>query len=100
MADETRIDPDGAKRMFRVLGEIGADIDAALHRVHDIRETVVRPWGADDYGRPFEGDRETMAKNTLEGLGFVAEGLSDLSEVGGEAVEEFVKADINNGKGL
>jgi hypothetical protein len=37
MADETRIDPDGAIRIFNVLTEIGEDIDVALSKVTDIR---------------------------------------------------------------
>ncbi|MFV2021191.1 hypothetical protein [Micromonospora sp. LOL_023] len=100
MADETRIDPDGARRMFRVLGEVGRDIDTALSGVHGIRSTVVEPWGDDEYGRPFAGQREENARDTLEGVGFVAEGLIGLSEEGHGAIDEFEKLDEENSKRL
>jgi hypothetical protein len=100
MADETRIDPDGAIRIFNVLTEIGEDIDVALSKVTDIRARVVEPWGNDDYGRPFAGLREQNAENALEGIGFVVEGLTGLGSEGRRAVNEFVKRDGENGAGL
>lgn len=100
MGDETRIDPDGARRMFRVLGEVGRDIDVALSGVHHIRSTIVEPWGNDDYGRPFAGQREENAKDTLEAVGFVVEGLIGLSEEGLGAIDEFEKLDEENSKRL
>ncbi|ROO63198.1 hypothetical protein EDC02_5218 [Micromonospora sp. Llam0] len=100
MADETRIDPDGARRMFRVLGEVGKDLDVALSGVYNIRSTVVEPWGNDDYGRPFAGQREENAKDTLKAVGFVVEGLTGLSEEGVGAIDEFEKLDEENSKRL
>ncbi|MFC0530923.1 hypothetical protein [Phytohabitans kaempferiae] len=100
MADETGIDPDGALRMFSQLSGIGQDIDAALSRVVNIRSTVVEPWGNDEYGRPFGGQREQNALDALDGVGVVVEGLTDLSKVGRDAINEFVKLDGENGQRL
>ncbi|MFY1635513.1 hypothetical protein ACN27F_19935 [Solwaraspora sp. WMMB335] len=100
MADDTRIDPDGALRMFGVLVGIGEEIDAALARVINIRSTVVEPWGDDEYGRPFAGQRELNAKDTLEGVGTVADGLIDLGDEGRDAINEFIRLDAENGERL
>lgn len=100
MADETRIDPDGARRMFNILTEVGEDLDAALFRVNDIRAKVVEPWGNDEHGRPFAGQREQNAKDNLHGIGIVVEGLTGLGSEGRKAVNEFVKSDRANGRGL
>ena len=100
MADETQVDPDGARRVFRVLGEVGRDLDTALSGVLNIRSTVVEPWGNDEYGKPFAGQRETNAKDTLEGVGFVVEGLIDLSEEGRDAIDEFENLDDENSQKL
>ena len=100
MADETRIDPDGARSMFKALTGIGADLKDALNPVVNIRSTVVEPWGNDEYGRPFAGIRETNANSALEGIGDVIEGLTDLGSVGRKAIDDFEDLDTENSEGL
>ncbi|WFE25465.1 hypothetical protein O7623_18960 [Solwaraspora sp. WMMD791] len=100
MADETRIDPDGARSMFKELIGIGADLKTALRGVVNIRSTVVEPWGNDEYGKPFAGIRETNAKSTLDGIGEVVEGLTDLGSTGRKAIDDFEDLDTENSEGL
>lgn len=100
MADETRIEPDGSRRLFNQVEAVAADLEAALARVRSVRSNLNQPWGTDEYGERFSKQREPNAETTL---GYVTEAITyvrDLSSEGKGAVEEFVNSDRDNATGL
>ena len=100
MADETRIEPDGARRLFTVVEGVAGDIEKALARVRTVRSTLSEPWGSDEYGERFAKPREPNAEVTLTNVGKAATYVRDFSAEGKNAVTAFQNRDTDNAGGL
>ncbi|MFG1840419.1 hypothetical protein ACGFH8_18605 [Micromonospora sp. NPDC049175] len=100
MADETRIDPEGAHHLFKVVGSVADDIDDALTRVRNIRTSLNEPWGTDEYGRKFAQQQEPNAEQTLGYVATVRDGIRELAGEGHSAVDALVDQDKDNSANL
>ncbi|MEV6636920.1 hypothetical protein AB0M54_39910 [Actinoplanes sp. NPDC051470] len=100
MADETTIEPDGARRLLNVVESVGGDLQAALDRVRTVRSTLPEPWGTDEYGRRFAKPREPKAENILGNVLQSVTYLRELAAEGKGAIDEFVNTDHDNSSTL
>ncbi|WP_285691449.1 hypothetical protein [Actinoplanes sp. NBRC 103695] len=96
----TRVDPEPAKHVFKVVGSVAEDLEVALARVTNVRSTLPQPWGTDEYGQRFSQQREQNASDTLESLRGSVESLKILGENGENAVDNFVEMDAQNAANL
>ncbi|WP_433388603.1 hypothetical protein [Micromonospora sp. KLBMP9576] len=100
MPDETRIDPDGLRRLFRNVEEIGADLRGGLGQVKLVRDTVPAPWGNDKVGKRFAENNEPLVGEVLDGVGQHAGLLGEFADTGLAAVNDFVELDNRNSEGF
>lgn len=100
MADETGIDPGGARHLFNVIEAVADEIDEALSRVKKIRTSLPEPWGSDEYGQKFAKQREPNVELVLGYIGTASESVKELAREGRGAIEALVNQDIDNSANL
>ncbi|MEU8328688.1 MULTISPECIES: hypothetical protein [unclassified Micromonospora] len=100
MADATRIDPEGAHHLFKVVGSVADEVDSALSRVRNVRTSLPDPWGNDEHGQKFAQQREPNAEQTLGYLATARDSIRELVREGHGAVDALVDQDIDNSANL
>jgi hypothetical protein len=98
MADETTMDPEGSRRLFKTVADVAGDVRSALDRVTNVRAGAAEPWGTDEYGKRFSQQREPTAVETLQGVRELITSVGEVGAAGQEAVENFVLTDTESAR--
>ncbi|MDR7277290.1 hypothetical protein [Catenuloplanes atrovinosus] len=98
MAEETRIDVDLARRLFREIGQIATELKTAADGVVHIRSVVPAPWGTDKYGKKFAEKHDPPAQLVLDSAGTASVNLTELYDSGLTSVAEFEVIDRENAR--